>query len=421
MATKEATNDEPYPLQSRKSHKSGASPKPRPPPRAPRAPRAPIYPVVAEPSRDPPRTPRTVHILGRDRGAAFLASELQPLYDSVHLFKNEGDRLVDYEFDPENPFESYPTTCAEEERTPSATSETPIKNLITTGPAVEAVQNISQLKHRMDNETTLCLMHNGLGVAEQINETVLNQDADAKPEYVLGHIDRKHLLREPRGQTLDRPPSGNARGLIHVHPDLRARFTPIDPAQSRPPKESPLASKLVDTLRPSPNLHAQLTPFHAWLHIKLHAMIITSAVDPVCAVVGCRYDELPSIKWGMNLMMMLLDEIQRVVAALPEVHNSPRIRSMVEKETLRKACVFKLTSMGPKTSARMASLIERGQMVDVDSFNGYFVRRGRQLGVECPHNEMVVAMIKARHGMRKKELEREVPFEVTSRPHRGSY
>lgn len=328
---------------------------------------------------------------------------------------------MDYKFDPSKISEAHPAAGAEEEQEPSATPETPIKNLITTGPAVEAVQNISQLKHRMNDETTLCLMHNGLGVAEQINETVLNQDADAKPEYVLGHIDGSHLVREPRGPSLDRPPSGNVRGLIHVHPDLKARFTPIDPAQSKPPRKSPLASNLVDTLRPSPNLRAQLTPFHAWLHIKLHAMIINSAVDPVCAIVGCRYDELPSIKWGMNLMMMLLDEIQRVVAALPEVHNSPRIRSMVEKETLRKACVYKLTSMKPGAPARMASLLERGQLVDVDSFNGYFVRRGKQLGVACPHNEMVVAMIKAKHGMRKKELEGEVPFEVTSRPHRGSY
>lgn len=387
----------------------------------------PVPPVVSRDRSVDANASRTLHILGTDAKARFLAFELQPLYDSVHLLKPTRNKIVDLEFNPNHGRTgSRRGLRRDEERDEQGTdratlSEGHISNLVTTGPAVDCVKQMQKLKHRIDSETTLCLVHDGLGVAEELSETVFGGTGAAEPEYVLGHLASDRFRRNRNTSTFNKPSASSPeKGEVHMLPELKTRLVPIDPKSSRPPKESPLAADLISSFKTSLHLNAQLTPFHKWLHVKFQAMIFTAVVDPVCVVVGCRYDEVTQIKWGMSLIMMLLDEIQDVVAALPEVEHSPLIRNMVERESLRKVCLAKLRSMKP-TPSRMAAVLAQGRNVDIDSFNGYFIRRGKQLGVPCPNNEMVVAMIKAKHGMRLKQLEESIPFEITSRPHRDLY
>lgn len=364
---------------------------------------------------------RTLHILGTDAKARLLACELEPFYDSVHLLKPTRRQVLEFEFRSKDGSSGSGETSGEAPGRRSSSPQTHISNLITTGSAVHAVANMEQLKHRIDDKTAVCLMHDGLGVAEELNDKVFNGDDAPKPEYVLGHLPSNKLLRERYTAPFNRPKSSgvNARP-VHASTSLKTCLVPLDPALSKPPKDSPLALDLIDSLKSSAHLNAQLTPFHKWLHLKFQAMIFAAVVDPVCVVVGCRYDEITQIKWGMTLMMMLLDEIQQVVAALPEVQSSPLIQSMVKRDALRKVCLGKLRSMKPGPS-RMAFRLDNGYEPEIESFNGYFIRRGRQLGVACPQNEMVVAMIKAKHGKRLKELDEQIPFEITSRPHRNAY
>ncbi|KAL2112800.1 hypothetical protein VUR80DRAFT_6371 [Thermomyces stellatus] len=268
-------------------------------------------------------------------------------------------------------------------------------------------------------------MNDGLGVAEELNETVFNDGKDPKPEYLLGNLDRVHLKRTPLGrqhyESLDRPFSGNTRGLIHVSSQAKAYFSPYDPALSTGADESPLADNLIDELRSSPHLGVtKVNAYHNWLAAKLQEMIFTSVVEPVATVIGCRYSDLTSIQSAMHLMMMLLEEIRRVITVMPEMEGSSNIRRLASEQYLRKDLLARLRLMRPIVP-KMATHINRGWKVDLHSHNGYFIRRGKQLGVACPYNEMVVAMVKAKDGMRRKELYNMVPFEITSRPHGDPY
>ena len=383
-----------------------------------------------------PHTPRTVHILGHDRRAGFLACELQHVYDSVHVLKSVDDKLVDFKYDPKNLPEARGTADAKDQQQEHVlsrtTSEAPISKLITTARAVDTVSAVDKLKHRFSDKTTLCLMNDGLGVAEELNETVFNKNPGGNPEYLMGHLDIKYLKRKPGGRSrspsweeswdkrFDRPLSGNTRGFIHVHPHLETPVSPYDPNLSTSPSESPLASSLVDELQLAPNLNARVTSYHHWLGVKLCDMIFHAAVDPVTAIVGCRYDEITSIKSALHLVVMLLDEISRVIAVFPEAHKSTLIKGFSSKQTLRKLVFGKLRLQGSKTS-KMLNQLDRGWEADINSHNGYFIRRAKQLGVECPNNEMVVAMVKAKRGMYAKEMQDHVPFEITSRPHGDLY
>ncbi|MBE3044134.1 hypothetical protein IMZ48_16500, partial [Candidatus Bathyarchaeota archaeon] len=307
-ATEEATSDDgPSEMvrqaERRRSRKRSPDNQ-RPPPFTDAA----VPPVMAGGPRDATSTPRTVHILGNDSKAGFLACELRHVYDSVHVLKTVGDKLVDYKFEPSRP-PGDPTTAGAEDKQQDqvlfpTTSETPITKLITTARAVDAVSGIEQLKSRINDQTTLCLMNDGLGVAEELNETIFNEDASAKPEYILGRWSGNYLAREgltAKGsqtledldQAMDRPSSGNTRGFIHGHPDAAAEFSSYDPDQQMAiAVESALASDLIEELRESPNLNINFIAYHNWLHRKLKEMIFYSVVEPVVAIVDCKYDEV---------------------------------------------------------------------------------------------------------------------------------
>lgn len=388
-----------------------------------------IPPVMSGGPSHPSRRPGTVHILGNDRRAGFLACELQQVYDSVHVFKTVDDKVVDFKFDPSKPSKDLTTPESRDRQQDHqlfrTTSEAPIRNLIATARGVDVVSALDQLKGRISDKTTLCLMNDGLGVAEELDETVFNEVKGTKPEYLLGNLDRLHLKRtalpSQQYKSLDRPFSGNTRGFIHVGSHARAYFSPYDPVLSAGVDESPLADTLIDDLRLSPHLRVtKVQAYHNWLSTKLQEMVFTSVVEPVATVVGCRYSEITSIQSALHLMMMLLEEIRRVIAVMPEVEESSNIRRLASEQFLRKDLLARLRLMRPIVP-KMTTHIKRGWRVDLHSHNGYFIRRGKKLGIPCPYNEMVVAMIKAKEGMRMREVSTLVPFEITSRPHRDSY
>jgi 2-dehydropantoate 2-reductase len=58
------------------------------------------------------------------------------------------------------------------------------------------------------------------------------------------------------------------------------------------------------------------------------------------------------------------------------------------------AAVFKLGEAMPNALSSTAQDIERGKRTEIDSLNGYVVRRGGELGVPTPVNQTLCALIK---------------------------
>jgi hypothetical protein len=46
----------------------------------------------------------------------------------------------------------------------------------------------------------------------------------------------------------------------------------------------------------------------------------------------------------------------------------------------------------------------------IDYFNGYFVRRAKELGLDHKHNSMAMEMVKARLATRRAELRTDIPL-----------
>lgn len=81
------------------------------------------------------------------------------------------------------------------------------------------------------------------------------------------------------------------------------------------------------------------------------------------------------------------------------------------KDKLRRDIIRRLRSKGYDES-RMLHRVRAGRMTDIDYLNGYFVKKGKELGIRCPTNEMVMNLVKAKLSKRRKEIEAAIPFEM---------
>jgi 2-dehydropantoate 2-reductase len=113
-------------------------------------------------------------------------------------------------------------------------------------------------------------------------------------------------------------------------------------------------------------------------------MIINCAYNAISALGRAEYARLVANPWTRELMKQVTEEAVAVARAsgvrLPE-------SNMVES-------VWKLADTMSGATSSTAQDIARGNRTEIDSLNGYLVRRGAQLGVPTPVNQTLHALLK---------------------------
>jgi 2-dehydropantoate 2-reductase len=113
-------------------------------------------------------------------------------------------------------------------------------------------------------------------------------------------------------------------------------------------------------------------------------MIMNCAYNAISALGRARYERLVGNPWTRELMKQVTEEAMGVARAagvrLPEI-------DMVE-------AVWQLAKTMSSATSSMAQDLARGKRTEIDSLNGYLVRRGAQLGVATPANETLHALVK---------------------------
>ena len=356
-----------------------------------------------------------VHVLGQDFKGSFIAHALsgssavpppKVLFHVGHLlrtFKFEGAGI---------------TVVQDGERSTrnrvvrewvGGTQDEPIREhieqLVVTAPCFQAVRLISNVRHRIDHRSTILLLQDGLGVVEELNKALF-ADPRSRPTYVLGHM--THSFGHEKGRTftmteavrgrlfLSALPRGSSYSLIRFHPPI---------------ERQPRATNLIKTLSTTAGLNAGGYSLEEFLLKKLPSMVFHSVTDTLSVVLDFSYDKLLDNEYRLSLIDQLLDEIYNVIMSLPELPNASKIVDRMSKDKLRRDIVRKLRSKGYDES-RMLHRVRAGRMVDVDYLNGYFVSRGKELGIKCPTNEMMMKLVKAKLSKRRKEIEGAIPFEL---------
>lgn len=287
----------------------------------------------------------------------------------------------------------------------------PIAHLIITVPPASVVRSIYSILPRITPSTVVCFVQNGLGVIEAVNDACFPNPAD-RPMYVMGHL--THALAPKKGQSFAVQEIHHGRLYLtsfgRESSTLSSRITKFPPIE-----RNMRISHFINLLATVPNLQAGGYNIEDFLILKLRRMIVSAVLEPLTVVLGCTYGKLLTNDYAKHMIDQLLGEILAVVARLPELRGSDEIKTLIRRGDIR-AHVYKRLMFLKNGHSRMYVQTLRGHETDIDFLNGYFIRRGREVGVKCPVNESVILMVKAKHGNELKKIANEVSVEGEDLP-----
>ncbi|KAL7938326.1 ketopantoate reductase PanE/ApbA C terminal domain-containing protein [Trichoderma chlorosporum] len=386
----------------------------RPPEAASASPNFAVPSVLLPPEAVESPAVHKIHILGDDERSRFIAHALSGVYDSVEMlgWKRSSPSASPTSPSPSSRYRNVYKSLNGDQRkmrlehlsvTPKAITRddnSHIDQLLVAGPGHEAVEALRSVKHRIDKDTAVCLMTDGLGVLEEVRERIF-RGTESSPTFLLGHMSHRLAFNREQDAVKELRYGRTALTFGDLGRD-------VDKTETR--------MNFVQALQGVKDLNSSLTPFDKWLHFKLPSVILDSVVEPVCVLLEIPYAGLLRNPPAQRMMNQLLAEIVSVVDHMPEVEGSSAIRNFIRGNRIKQLIYSRIMARRAASSSELARQIQNGLPTDVDYLNGFFIRRGHQLGVQLPNNVMIRDMVKAKHSLAIEKLNSYVPVEETSVP-----
>ncbi|OJZ79630.1 hypothetical protein ASPFODRAFT_54894 [Aspergillus luchuensis CBS 106.47] len=265
-------------------------------------------------------------------------------------------------------------------------NEIPIRFLLVAVKAHYTVDAIRLVKHRLTKDSTILFLQNGLGVLDELDAELFPNPRE-RPSYLSGvvtHcIHRKGFLSAVH----------TSAGKIVLGTSPRIGSAP-DACLSVVPATD--AGILAGILSRAHTLNASLQNPRELLQQQLIKLATNSIYNPLTALLGCSINVLITSE---NLQIQaisdaLIREISDVIKALP-------LSGMLSEEDLEaefsrtklKRIIRELGLRAGEHTTSMLQDIRNGVATEIMYLNGFFMRWGPMLGVDCPANEMITRMV----------------------------
>ncbi|XWW94118.1 hypothetical protein V2A60_002060 [Cordyceps javanica] len=344
-----------------------------------------------------------IHILGEDARSKFIAHALSGVYDSVerlawtrpsnkYRYLQRFDKTGTATFEPLNVGR----------QVLASKSDTHIEELVVSSNTAEgAMAALEAVKHRVDNNTTVCLMTDGLGVLEDVRQKIFSVP-EKEPAFLLGNMSHKFAFN----RNFD-----SVRQLRHGMWNITSVQRSAVMSTEQPKVET--QTNFVRSLQAATLLETRYTPFDSWFRYKLPGVIFDSAVEPVCLLLEVPYSGLLQNPNARKLISSLLEEIVSVLRLMPEIGRAETYHELLDLDRAHKALYGRILRQRNRESSLVQD-VRRGHPVNVDYLNGYFLRRAYALGVEVPTNKMMWDLVKAKNAIATTLRDSYVRIEETS-------
>ena len=293
--------------------------------------------------------------------------------------------------------------------------------------SVKAQQTVAALKpvrHRIDSRSTICLMQNGLGQVDQLNREVFT-DPNRRPTYLLGIISHGCYMDGPNtvvhagfGATslgiyrdTDKypiPPKSLPTNKSELSESDRKKYYPTDEELY-----SPLSSRyLLRTMTRSPTLACAPYPYLDLLQLQLEKLSSNALLNPITALLDIPNGATLNNKHLSTVQNLLLAEISLVIRTLPELQPLPNIQQRFSAERLKNLLIGVTQKTAQNSSSMREDIRRHREQTEIEYINGYIVKRGEELGIQCALNFMVVQMIKGKAVISARAGGDVIPYDV---------
>jgi 2-dehydropantoate 2-reductase len=144
-----------------------------------------------------------------------------------------------------------------------------------------------------------------------------------------------------------------------------------------------------------PPLNASVVPAEQLRNIQLQKLVINAVINPLTVVFNCHNGEIFNSASRLALIETLIAEISSVIRAIVSANSETADVTVLEQfsEASLRKIVF---DIGAKTARNISSMrqdVLAGRETEIHYINGYIISRASHLGMKCPINEKLVALV----------------------------
>lgn len=255
----------------------------------------------------------------------------------------------------------------------------PIHNLIVAVKASATVSALEPIKHRLGRQSTICLFQNGMGQIEDLNTRIF-PDPETRPIYMFGIMRHGVYLRSPTEAILAGPNGRASLGIVgsadQSSKQMQAQF-------------------LLDTLLRAPALHCERMEWADLLKAQLLKLAANCVLNPLTAILDVRNGRVKDNPDLWPLHARLLKEISMIFQSLPELDGLSIDRECFSVSALENV-VSDTIEKTAQNSSSMREDMRKGRATEIEYINGWIVRRGKELGIECETNAWLTQLVLAK-------------------------
>lgn len=316
-----------------------------------------------------------------------------------------------------------------------------IYNLIVCTKTIRTVVALSRLKHRLNAQSTICFLQNGMGVIDDVN-VELFPDPATRPNYVQGII--THGANSPPEKAESDPffviHAGHgtiALGIVPREPVPEPETTTPPPPEkesseeneeeeelvpdsdSKPatpkaqlghlPEHYPQSARyLIRTLTRTPVLAAVAHTPHELLQLQLEKLAVNSILNPLTSIIDARNGTILRNHELTRTYRLMLAETSLIIRSLPELRGLPNTNTRFSARRLERLVI----EVAEKTKNNISSMladVRAGRKTEVGYINGYIVKRGEELGIKAVVNYSMMCVVQGKRRVVQREREGEVP------------
>lgn len=258
-------------------------------------------------------------------------------------------------------------------------SSDPIHNLIVAVKASATVSALEPIKHRLGRHSTICLFQNGMGQIDDLNERIF-PDASSRPTYMFGIMRHGVYMRSPTEAILAGANGAASLGIVD-NDEQKSRRSQAD--------------FLMDILLRAPSLHCERLQWADLLQAQLFKLAANCVLNPLTAILDVRNGCIKDNQDLWPLQGRLLKEISAVFQSLPELQNLPIDRDLFSVPSL-KSVVSDTIDKTAQNSSSMREDMRKGRHTEIEYINGWILRRGKELGIDCEMNACLTQLVLAK-------------------------
>ncbi len=299
----------------------------------------------------------------------------------------------------------------------------PIESLIVALKAYTVVDAVKALVPRLTPNSTIVLLHNGMGVHERLVEDVF-RNPDQRPHFIVASNDHGAwtkdffhtvhagvgsitfgIVADPRGRNFEASVAGGEGPEQERSLSLDDIMSPQDDDSAYRP--------LRNTVAALSNLTRLNTTWRPISHVETaikRKLVVNSVINPLTALLGCRNGDLLESEESMKIMKRVCFEAAEAFAMQAQQEEGSwsdqkkraRIRSgfsrvspALSARALEEECLRVIRATAGNISS-MLSDVRKGSYTEVNYMAGYLVGLGRHFGLPMCTTTTLLNLVKLR-------------------------